>query len=138
MAYSESEHLGFIIRQIDAKTFSIVRGEKQYHCCESEKQAKKWIFRFRRMLNRTNSLKQTADDIVAFVPSDQEQEETNNIVAISNAPVADSTEKYIKITMKTNGSPHVECKNINANETLGLMRRADYMITNNVLRHGSV
>lgn len=138
MAYSESEHLGFIIRQIDAKTFAIIRGDRQYHCCDSEKLAKKWIFRFRRMLNRTNNLKQTAEDIVSFEPSKDEPEETSNIVAIANSPVAETTEKYIKITLRPNGSPHVECKNINANETLGLMRRADYMITNNVLRHGSV
>jgi hypothetical protein len=130
-----TDYLGFTIRQTDSNTYVVSQKGQDYFSCNSERKAKRWIFNFKKTLNKSTTLKQVAEDIVLYMPANSSEEETPNIIAIVN-PNMEEAEKYIKIAIKPNGHPDITYKNLNTNEVLGLMRRADYIITNNVLRNG--
>lgn len=133
---NDFEYSGFIIQKKD-KYFAVFKNNKMYYASDSEDQAKKWINQFRKGLSKSLKLKKISDDLILFSPVDQDRKDKLNIVAIFNQNI-DSEEKYIKITSKKSGPPVLDIKNLDSNEVIGLMRRAEYMITNVILRNGNI
>lgn len=128
----EFEFLGFVIKKI-ANNYVIFKDNKQYYSCSNETEAKQWTVKFRKMLTRGAALKQTPDNIVAFqIPGDEKK---TNIIVIPGA--LDKKEKYIKISCgEKNAQPIIDVQHLDANEILGLLRRAEYILTNSILRNG--
>lgn len=133
---SDIEFLGFIIKKKN-NSFVVTKNDKEYYQCSSEKAARTWTVRFRKMLGRSAALKQISSDDITLEPVVENTENKSNIIAIIGDGVV-TEEKYIKITSKKNAAPVLDIKNLDSNEVLGLMRRAEYMITNFVLRNGSI
>lgn len=135
---NENEYLGFMIRKDSDISFAVVRNNKTVHTASTEKLAKRWVSRFRKMVTRSLSLRQASEDLILFAPVIEQPAENSNIIAIASGPESEIAEKSIKIISKKNGQPQLDIKNLDSNEVLGLMRRAEYMITNIVLRNGTL
>ena len=129
----DTEYLGFTIRLADDKSYLVIR-DKFIQNFATEEQAKRWIIIQHQFLTRNAELKQISEKTILFSPPGEIEE--TNLVAIVNES-AQFEEKYIKIISRKNAPPELDIKNLDANEVMGLIRRADHIITNIVLRNGS-
>lgn len=130
---TEIEYLGYIIKQNGDKSFVITK-DRALHTCSSEKEARAWISSHKKMSEKSASLKKIGEDTILFSPPGEPEQEDNIIAMVNENP----EEKYIRITSQKNGAPLLDIKNLDANEVIGLMRRAEYIITNIVLRNGTI
>lgn len=123
----------FVVKKTQ-DNYTVSYKNKILHTTESEHGAHIWITRYITMQSRTLALRTVSLDSIEFNPN---SENKSNIILLPKSETVEGT-KYIKIISRKNLPPELDIQNLDSNEVLGLMRRAEYMITNFVLRNGSI
>lgn len=131
------EYMGYEIKKSGDDSFLVVKDEKSLATCLTEYEARGWINRHRRLISNSAKLRNVHADIIKKAPEGKDKEKSN-LVLLAGQEEKTAGEKYIKIISRKNRAPEIDVGNLDSNEVLGLMKRAEYLITNHILRNGSI